>query len=169
MNLDDVAKQTEFAEMVGATQQAVGKHVNGGVLDRGASYRQWLISYCERLRNEASGRVASQARERRDMAQAEESEINTEMKRRTLWKEEGLLLDLDSVREVLNEWSGIGKNEFIGAVDKIITAIESEHAITIDRETIKQDVDAALKCIGSYTFEPGELGAGSSGDLDASA
>jgi len=169
MNLDDVAKQTEFAELVGATQQAVGKHVNSGVLDRGASYRDWMIAYCERLRNEASGRVASQARERRDMAQAEESEINTEMKRRTLLKEEGLLLDLDSVKQVLTDWAGIGKNEFIGAVDSIITAIESEHGITVDREPIQQDIDAALRTIGSYSFEPGEFGGGSAGGMDASA
>lgn len=169
MNLDDVAKQTEFAELVGATQQAIGKHVTSGVLTRGESYRQWLIAYAERLRSEASGRVASHARERRDMAQAEESEINTEMKRRTLLKEECLLLDLDSVRQVLTDWAGIGKNEFIGAVDKIITAIESEHGITIDREPFQQDVNAALKSIGSYTFEPGELGGGSAGDVDTAA
>lgn len=169
MDMQAKAKQVEFAALVGATQQAIAKHVEAGVLPRGATYEQWLVAYCDRLRTEASGRVKSEARERRDVAQAMESEINAEMKRRQLFKEDGLLLDIDSVRQVLTEWATIGKNEFLGAVDKIVTAIEAEHGITIDRDQLQFDIDTALKAIGSYAFEPGALGDGGAGAMDAAA
>ena len=127
------------------------------------------MAYCERLRTEAAGRAQNEARNRRDMAQARESEVNAEMKERQLYKEDGLILDLDAVLQVMSEWATIGKNEFMGAVDKIVTAIESEHGITIDRDHIQPDIDAALRAIGSYAFEPAEAGAGSSRAMDTAA
>ncbi|MBM7424966.1 hypothetical protein [Spongiibacter marinus] len=157
MDLDAQAKQADFAELVGATQQAVGKHVASGLLERGASYRVWLATYCEKLRTEASGRVQSNARERRDLAQAAESEAKAAMTMRQLWREDELILDLETVRQVMSEWSTIGKNEFLGAVDSIITAIESEHGITVDRDTLQRDVETALRAIGSYSLESPEV------------
>lgn len=169
MNLDSQATQTEFAELVGASQQAIGKHVASGVLEKGATYRAWLLAYCERMRTEAAGRTQSEARERRDLAQAVESEVNAQMKMRQLYKEDGLILDLDSVRQVMAEWATIGKNEFTGAVDKIITAIESEHGITVDRDSVQYDVNVALNAIGNYAFEPEEIGAGDSAAMGSPA
>lgn len=165
VSLSDEATQSGFARLVGTSQQAISKHVQSGVLEQGASYGTWLQVYCERLRTEAAGRQVSSARERRDMAQALESEANAQLKMRELYRQDRLILDVDSVRRVLSEWASIGKNEFLGAVDNIITAIESRHAITVDREPLQPDVDAALRAIGSYEFEPAGAGEGSPGDL----
>lgn len=155
MDLNAPAKQTEFASLVGTSQQAVAKHVAGGLLERDASYAVWLIAYCEKLRTEAAGRAQSHARERRDLAQALESEAKAKMTMRQLYREDGLILDTELVRQVMSEWVTIGKNEFLGTVDKIITAIESEHEITIDRDPLQRDIDTALRALGSYSFESG--------------
>ncbi|WP_346839815.1 hypothetical protein [Microbulbifer sp. SAOS-129_SWC] len=166
VDLTDTATQSGFARLVGASQPAIAKHVQAGVLEQGASYGAWLQAYCERLRTEAAGRLATEARNRRDMAQALESEANAQLKMRELYRQDRLILDIDSVRKVLAEWSTIGKSEFTGAVDNIITAIESRHAITVDREPLQPDIEAALRAIGSYEFEPAATGAGDPGSLD---
>lgn len=130
---------------------------NLGMDNKRDSANRIITSYIKDLREKAAGRVQSDARERRDLAQAEESEINAAMKRRQLWREDRLILDLETVRQVMSEWATIGKNELLGAVDKMITAIESEHGITVDRDTLQRDVETALRAIGSYSFESPEV------------
>lgn len=162
VDLSEIATQSGFARLVGATQPAIAKHVQAGVLIKGDSYGTWLQVYCERLRTEAAGRQASEARERRDMAQALESEANAQLKMRELYRQDQLILDVESVRKAMAEWATIGKNEFLGAVDSIVTAIESQYAITVDREPLQPNVDAALRAIGSYEFESAAAGEGDS-------
>ncbi|WP_444933589.1 hypothetical protein [Microbulbifer sp. JTAC008] len=169
LSLDDQATQSGFARLVGTSQPAIAKHYKAEVFTGGASYRVWLQEYCERLRTEAAGRQANEARNRRDMAQAIESEVNAQMKMRELYKDDQLILDLESTRKAMVEWSTIGKNEFQGAVESIVIAIESQYAITVDREPLQPNIDAALKTIGSYEIESGQVGAGSTGDLDTAA
>ncbi|WP_444897743.1 hypothetical protein [Microbulbifer sp. SSSA005] len=70
------------------------------------------------------------------MAQAIESEVNAKLKMRELYREDQLILDVESTRKAMVEWSTVGKNEFIGAVESIIIAIESQCAITVDREPL---------------------------------
>ncbi|WP_444934955.1 hypothetical protein [Microbulbifer sp. JTAC008] len=67
------------------------------------------------------------------------------------------------------EWSTIGKNEFLGAVESILIAIESQHAITVDREPLQPSIDAALRAIGSYEIESLAPGEGGAGNLDTAA
>ncbi|MEX2964220.1 hypothetical protein [Microbulbifer sp. TYP-18] len=164
--LGDKATQSGFARLVGTSQPAINKHVEAGVLVRGASYEAWLLAYCERLRIEAAGRRPSNSRERKDMAQAQEAEVNAQLKMRELYREDQLILDTESVRKAMLEWASVGKNEFLGAVDGIVTAIESQYAITIERESLQPNIDAALRAIGDYGFEPAAAGTGDSGNLD---
>jgi hypothetical protein len=169
ISLDDQATQLGFARLVGATQPAIAKHYKAEVFTVGASFRVWLHEYCERLRTEAAGRQANEARNRRDMAQAVESEANAQLKMRELYRQDQLILDIESVRKAMVEWSTIGKNEFLGAVESIVIAIESQHAITIDREPLQPNIDAALKAIGSYEIESEEVGGGGAPGLDTAA
>ncbi|MFA0812678.1 hypothetical protein [Microbulbifer epialgicus] len=169
ISLDDQATQSGFARLVGASQPAIAKHVQAGVLTQGASFKVWLQEYCERLRTEAAGRQVSDARNCRDMAQAIESEANAQLKMRELYKQDQLILDIESVRKAMVEWSTIGKNEFLGAVESILIAIESQHAITIDREPLQPNIDTALKAISSYQIESEEAGEGGAPDLDSAA
>lgn len=53
--LDTQATQSDFARLVGISQNAVWKHV-GRSLHMGETYRTWLLAYCEHLRYESAGR-----------------------------------------------------------------------------------------------------------------
>lgn len=167
--LDEVATQVEFAALVGISQPAIAAHVKAGNLPENGTYRQWLKAYCDRLRTEAAGRTPSNARDRRDMAVARQAEARAALDERELYKQDGLILDLESVRHAMTGWAALGKNELLTAVDNIITAIESEHGITVDREQLQQYIDAALRAIGGYEFEPGDLDQGCPEDMDTAA
>lgn len=56
MNLDEAIQQQEFAELVGVSEAAVSGWVTEGRLARGGTGREWLLNYCQRLREAASGR-----------------------------------------------------------------------------------------------------------------
>lgn len=169
MNLDEPISQVEFADLIGISKQAVSAHIKGGVIPESGSCRQWLHAYCERLRLEASGRAPSDARERRDLAAARKDEVQAALAERELYRQDGLILDIDSVRQAMSEWIALGKNEFLGAIDRMITAIESEHGITIDRAALQPDIDAALWAIGDYQFESDSPGDGNPGAMASAA
>ncbi|MCK9469032.1 MAG: hypothetical protein M0Q49_06400 [Porticoccaceae bacterium] len=169
MNLDEPVTQVEFAALVGVSKQAVSAHLKNSILNEGETARQWLIAYCERLRLEAAGRVPSDARERRDLAAARKDEVQAALAERELYRQDSLILDIDSVRQAMTEWITLGKNEFLGAVDRMVTAIESDHGITIDRETLQPDIDAALRAIGDYQFESDATGDGDSAAMAPAA
>lgn len=50
--------QAQFAELVGVTQQAVSALIGRGVLIAGDTAGQWLLDYCENLREQAAGRAS---------------------------------------------------------------------------------------------------------------
>lgn len=58
--LDQVISQAEFAEMVGLSEARVSQLVADGVIARGETASQWLLAYCERLRDQAAGRAGSE-------------------------------------------------------------------------------------------------------------
>ena len=55
--LDTQTTQADFAEMVGVSEAKVSQLVAEGVLVRGESAHNWLLCYCERLREVAAGRL----------------------------------------------------------------------------------------------------------------
>ena len=146
--------QVDFAAIVGVSKQAVSEHVKSGVLADGATLAEWLTAYCDRLRTEAAGRAPSDARQRRDEAQAMEAEVNAQLKTRELYRQDGLILDYETVREVMADWVGLAKNEFNEAVRKMVTAIESKHGISIEPELYRADIDSAARIIGGFEIEP---------------
>ena len=156
MNLQDPAKQVEFARLVGVSQPNISKLAEKGVLPVGGTYVQWLHAYCERLREEAAGRMQSDARERRDLAQAMESEANAQLKMRELYKQDGLLISRDDARRTLTEWSVLAKHEMAKTVQKLIDAIEAQHGITIDDELPSGLLDAAYRSVANHSIEYGD-------------
>jgi phage terminase Nu1 subunit (DNA packaging protein) len=48
--------QADFGATIGISRQAVHELVARGVLARGATAGEWLLAYCERLREQAAGR-----------------------------------------------------------------------------------------------------------------
>lgn len=56
MDLDSGTTQTEFGELIGISQQAVAGLLQRGVIFEGGTAREWLLAYCENLREVAAGR-----------------------------------------------------------------------------------------------------------------
>ena len=62
MDLSKPLTQEEFGRLVGITQQAIEQKVAEGILRRGALGCEWLLSYCDRLREQAAGRNSDESR-----------------------------------------------------------------------------------------------------------
>ena len=54
--LDAPISQAEFAQIVGVSEASISSRVSSGVLVRGDTAHEWLITYCEHLRDTAAGR-----------------------------------------------------------------------------------------------------------------
>ncbi|MDM0007183.1 hypothetical protein QTI51_17395 [Variovorax sp. J22G73] len=52
--------QAEFGAWVGVSEARVSQLMAEGVLTRGESGHEWLIAYCERMRDMAAGRASSE-------------------------------------------------------------------------------------------------------------
>lgn len=57
--LDAPISQAEFAEIIGVSEARVSQLISDGVIARGDTAGGWLIAYCERLRDQAAGRVGA--------------------------------------------------------------------------------------------------------------
>lgn len=55
--LDQTVAQAEFAQMIGVSEARVSQLVSEGVIVRGDTCHGWLVAYCERLRDQAAGRM----------------------------------------------------------------------------------------------------------------
>ena len=51
--------QAEFAALIGVSEARVSQLVSEGVIVRGDSGHEWLLAYCERLRDQAAGRASA--------------------------------------------------------------------------------------------------------------
>ena len=58
--LDQTVSQAEFAQMIGVSEARVSQLVSEGIIVRGDTAHEWLIGYCERLRDQAAGRAGSE-------------------------------------------------------------------------------------------------------------
>lgn len=58
--LEQQISQAEFAQMVGVSEARVSQLVADGVIVRGETAQEWLVAYCERLRDQAAGRAGSE-------------------------------------------------------------------------------------------------------------
>lgn len=58
--LAEQVSQAEFAQIVGMSEARVSQLVSDGVLARGGTGLGWLQAYCERLRDQAAGRLGNE-------------------------------------------------------------------------------------------------------------
>ena len=58
--LSQQVAQAEFAQVIGVSEARVSQLVSEGVLDRGDTALGWIGAYCERLRDQAAGRLGSE-------------------------------------------------------------------------------------------------------------
>lgn len=59
--LDQPVSQAEFAAMIGVSEARASQLVSEGVISRGDTAHGWLVAYCERLRDQAAGRLGEGA------------------------------------------------------------------------------------------------------------
>lgn len=59
--LDQPTSQADFAELVGVSEARVSQLMADGVMQRGGTAHEWLLAYCERLRDQAAGRTGDGA------------------------------------------------------------------------------------------------------------
>lgn len=52
--------QAEFAQVIGVSEARVSQLVSEGVLVRGDTAQAWLAAYCDRLRDQAAGRLGAE-------------------------------------------------------------------------------------------------------------
>jgi hypothetical protein len=154
--LDDKAKQSVFAEIVGASQPAIAKHLKIGSLQKDGSYREWLLGYCERLRKEASGRRDEQAQLTLDQVRIRDMSASAQLKELTLFKEHKLVLDREQVREAMDAWVNQAKSEYESSIEKIIAMIESQSGQPIERDPINRIIDSTSRVISDFNIESAE-------------
>ena len=58
-HFDAPISQAEFAQLIGVSEARVSQLVAEKVITRGDTAHEWLLSYCERLRDQAAGRAGS--------------------------------------------------------------------------------------------------------------
>jgi phage terminase Nu1 subunit (DNA packaging protein) len=58
--MDEPISQAEFAQLIGVSEARVSQLIADGVLTRGETALEWLNGYCERLRDQAAGRMGSE-------------------------------------------------------------------------------------------------------------
>lgn len=99
-HLDAPISQAEFAQVIGVSEARVSQLVSDGVIARGETAAQWLIAYCERLRDQAAGRLGEsmgldlvQERAALARAQREGQDIKNAVARRE-YAPVGLLADV---------------------------------------------------------------------------
>jgi phage terminase Nu1 subunit (DNA packaging protein) len=79
LNRSTVTQQV-FAQIVGISEARVSQLASEGAIARGATAAAWLASYCERLREQAAGRVSADGdydlvRERAGLARAQRERV----------------------------------------------------------------------------------------------
>jgi phage terminase Nu1 subunit (DNA packaging protein) len=54
---DAPISQAEFAQLIGVSEARVSQLLSENVLTRGETAHEWLLAYCDRLRDQAAGRA----------------------------------------------------------------------------------------------------------------
>jgi hypothetical protein len=154
--LDDKAKQTEFAVLVGTSQPAIAKHLRFGTLSEGGTYREWLFNYCEKLRQEAAGRRDQKDQTSLDQVRIRDLLASAQIKEMSLFKDQKLVLDREQVRQAMDGWVVQSKSEFHSSIEKILAMVESQTGTQLDRDPINRIVDATCRIIADFNIESAE-------------
>lgn len=137
--------QTQFAELVGVSQQAISSLVGRGVLNSGDTGAVWLKHYCENLREQAAGRASMgdldlvQERARLAKEQADRVEMQNQISRKEVAPVNLIELVLaDVARKIISELDAIPVE-----LKRNSKSISSEDLQYISNEIIKARNKAA--------------------------
>ncbi len=145
-----IASQSEFARMIGISQQAVSKLQGNGIIEKGQTYDAWLNAYLERLRSEAAGRLQD---ERLSSARIRETEMNANLKEIEFHDKLKNIIWRDDLLPLLDALVSSVQFNVMSAKERIIEAIESKHSITLDDESVSEPLRSALESVASSKGE----------------
>lgn len=138
-DLDKRATGAGFGSLVGITEQGVGKHRKSGVLPVDGTYREWLIAYCEHMRNGDSAALTV-ARARLAEEQADRVAMENAVSRGTL-----------APRSRMEEAIADGARQAVAILDGVPAMVKRSSAGIKARElaTVKREIDKAREAIAA--------------------
>ena len=152
VDLSEAANQTRFAKMVGSSQQAISKMVEKGVLRRGATTGEWLLQYCERLREISAGRGGESQGDLTE-AKIEEAIVKTALGRLQYHERLGNLIHKDEAHSLLSEWAAFASREFRQGAERLILDVHSQFDVELPLELREKHVGAAIERVRSFAFK----------------
>ena len=173
--LDQVTSQADFADLVGVSEARISQLMADGVMPRGGTAHEWLLAYCERLRDQAAGRAGSETggldlvQER--AALAREQRIAQELKNQTA---RGEYAPIGLLADVLGQASSAVVDRFDlleGALRKACPDIDDTTMMTVLgvitsarnewlRSTARLVSEAVDAMVGDDDEEPDAMGDG---------
>lgn len=164
INLDEVASQTGFADILGISQQAVSKQVKKGTLSQGGTYGDWLHEYYDHLADQAAGRGGEG---QMDVARAtiEEKQTKTALNRLQYHEKLGRLVDIEEARSLLSDWASFTNRQLRQAFERFSLEVESQLDVEVPPELREKYAGAAIERIRGYVQKLGGHGDDGSGDV----
>lgn len=141
-DLDKRATSTGFGLLVGITEPAVAKHRKSGVLPVDGTYREWLIAYCEHMRNGDSFALTV-ARARLAEEQADRVAMENAVSRGTL-----------APRSAMEEAIADGARQAVAILDGVPAMVKRASATIKARDlaVVKREIDKAREAIAAITL-----------------
>ena len=142
-NIDSKATQKGFGELVGVSQQAISKHVDTGLLKKNQNYRTWLISYCEKLRDEASGR-GNDAQGELTRARTRDANASSELKYITIKEKAGELVPTSEIEPLLTAMFTAARTELLSLPDKLSNELKALYDVEVDPLYLEEKIHEVL-------------------------
>ncbi len=137
VDLNEIANQTRFARLVGASQPSISKHLEKGRLTRDGTYQDWFLAYSQHLRDEAAGRGGSLSDELA-AARIDESRIKSANGRVDYLAKIEQLIPRDFCAKILKDWASFANREFADAISSLVSDVQAEYDIDINDELVKK-------------------------------
>lgn len=166
IDLDEVASQTGFANLLGISQQAVSSQKQKGTLSENGTYGQWLQEYYQHLCDQAAGRGGEN---QVDVARAtvEEKTVKTALGRIAYHEKLGTIIDREEAQALLADWAGFANKQFLQAFERLILDIQGQFDMTVPPELRQKHAGSAIERVRGYALKLG--GDSGSGSGNASA
>jgi len=116
---------------------------------RKTSVTEIRVGYIRHLRNQAAGRGGDHQKEAA-LAKIRESSATAQLKELDFYEKIKLLVPVEEIEPILDNWAVLARSEIKNAVDKIIANLESKHGIEIEQGLIDESLGSAFTAIGSY-------------------
>ena len=164
--LDQPATATEFGRLVGVTQQAISKQVVAGVFENCRTLREWLLAYCDHLREQAAGRGGS-LQETLAAARAEEATVKSAVLRLQYQEKLGTLVAVEDARQALERWATFANREMKACIERLVSEVQAAHSIDVSADLVNPLVESTANRVADYAQKLGESIAAGSGDIPA--